>query len=54
MLVKVMGYEHHGEHRDLGVKLHLHEALNHGVGDEIVSIYAALGRLGKISPPLLG
>ena len=41
-LVELLRRQHGGEHRDLGAELHVHQRLDHGVGDEFVAIDATV------------
>ncbi len=40
--VEVLRRQHRGKHRHLGAQLHIHQRLDHGVGDELVAIDAAI------------
>src|SRR5882757_9173716 len=42
VLVELLGRQHDGEHGDAGFELHLHEARDDCLGDELVTIDAAV------------
>lgn len=42
MLVEVARREHSRQHRHVGVELHAHQAVDHGAGDELVAVDAAI------------
>src|SRR5713101_1766482 len=41
-LVELLRRQHRGEHRHLGAQLHIHQRLDHGVGDEFMAVDAAI------------
>src|SRR6266852_4669265 len=41
-LMELLRRQHRGEHRHLGAQLHIHQRLDHGVGDKFVPVDAAI------------
>src|SRR5712664_1266538 len=41
-LVELLRRQHRGEHRHLGAQLHIHQRLDHGVGDKFMAVDAAI------------
>ena len=40
--VELLRRQHRGEYRHLGAQLHIHQRLDHGVGDELMAVVAAI------------
>src|SRR5690348_3214256 len=41
-LVELLRRQHRGEYRHLGPELHIHQRLDHGVGDKLMAVDAAI------------
>ena len=41
-VVELLRRQHRGEYRHLGLQLHVHQRLDHGVGDEFMAVDAAV------------